>query len=155
MERRRVTFLIEFSFAYARGLFQLHEQDEALNMFSPDVPPVPPAVALRQFGYAVLGFAGFFTLLNYVKPDPPMLRRVYPHDGLVKELGGLEANKVRTKLAFDIAPDHSSRVALSLSKMNRYYAEQADPEWTFFPLIEDLNVQFQQNVQALLFLFVL
>jgi len=74
----------------------LHEQDEALNMFSPDVPPVPPAVALRQFGYTVLGFAGLFTLLNYVKPDPPMLRRVYPHDGLVKELGGLEANKART-----------------------------------------------------------
>jgi len=100
LERRQAILLVEFSFAYARGLFQLHEQDEALNMFSPDVPPVPPAVALRQFGYAVLGFAGFFTFLNYVKPDPPMLRRVYPHDGLVKELGGLEANKVRTRLAF-------------------------------------------------------
>lgn len=69
-------------------------------MFSPDVPPVPPAVALRQFGYAVLGFVGFFTLLNYAKPDPPMLRRVYPYDGLVRELGGLEANKARTSFAF-------------------------------------------------------
>ena len=100
MERRQAPLLVEFSFAYARGLFQLHEQDEALNMFSPDVPPVPPAVALRQFSYAVLGFAVFFTIVNYVKPDPPMLRRVYPHDGLVKELGGLEANKVRMGLAF-------------------------------------------------------
>jgi len=75
----------------------LHEQDEALNMFSPDVPPVPPAVALRQFGYAVLIFVGFCTILNYVKPDPPMLRRVYPHDGLLKDIGGLEANKARTE----------------------------------------------------------
>lgn len=75
-------------------------------MFSPDVPPVPPAIALRQFGYAVLGFIGFCTILNYAKPDPPMLRRVYPHDGLVKEIGGLEANKVCTRLPLDSSPDH-------------------------------------------------
>ena len=89
-------------------------------MFSPDVPPVPPPVALRQFGYAVLGFVTFCTILNYVKPDPPMLRRVYPHDGLLKDIGGLEANKVCTRPLFDSPPDHSSRLAPSRSRTNRY-----------------------------------
>lgn len=64
-------------------------------MFSPDIPHVAPNVAVRQASIAFAGFAALFVFLNYVKPEAPAVRRVYPHDGLVKELGGLDENKVR------------------------------------------------------------
>lgn len=64
-------------------------------MWGPDVPPIDPYVALRQFLYAVTGFVAFGFAVKYVLlPEPPAVRREYPFDGLVKELGGLEENKV-------------------------------------------------------------
>jgi hypothetical protein len=54
-------------------------------------------------------------------------------------------------LRFDIAPDLFSRLALSRLRVNRYVI-QADLEWAFFPLIEDLIVQLQQNLQVPTFL---
>ncbi|KDR78876.1 hypothetical protein GALMADRAFT_137862 [Galerina marginata CBS 339.88] len=74
----------------------LHEHEEALSMWGPDAPPVDPNVALRQFLYAVAGFVTFGLTVKYVLlPEPPAVRRQYPFDGLVKELGGLEENKAR------------------------------------------------------------
>ncbi|KAF8907312.1 hypothetical protein CPB84DRAFT_1844011 [Gymnopilus junonius] len=74
----------------------IHEQDEVLSMWGPDVAPIDPNVALRQFLYAVAGFVTFGLTVKYVLlPEPPAVRRTYPYDGLVKELGGLEENKAR------------------------------------------------------------
>ncbi|PPQ98330.1 hypothetical protein CVT26_013586 [Gymnopilus dilepis] len=74
----------------------LHEQEEVLSMWGPDVPPIDPNAALRQFLYAVAGFVTFGLTVKYVLlPEPPAVRRQYPFDGLVKELGGLEENKAR------------------------------------------------------------
>ncbi|RDB26276.1 hypothetical protein Hypma_006703 [Hypsizygus marmoreus] len=76
----------------------LHEQDELLSMWGPDIPPVSPQSATIQFLIAVSGFVGFgFLVKNVLAQDPPAVRREYPFDGLVKELGGLEANKARAE----------------------------------------------------------
>lgn len=63
-------------------------------MWGPDPPPVPIAVARRHFLMAVAGFIGFGFLVKAITQEPPAIRREYPFDGLVKELGGVEENKV-------------------------------------------------------------
>jgi len=64
-------------------------------MWGPDIPHVPPHKALFQFSVAVLSFVGFGVLCKYaLVPERPAVPREYPYDGLVKELGGLEENKV-------------------------------------------------------------
>ncbi|TFY81224.1 hypothetical protein EWM64_g2788 [Hericium alpestre] len=74
----------------------MHERDELYSMWGPDVAPIPPATALRQFTIAALGFVGFGFLVKYaLVPERPCVPREYPFDGLVAELGGLEENKVR------------------------------------------------------------
>ncbi|KAF9485171.1 hypothetical protein BDN70DRAFT_871557 [Pholiota conissans] len=73
----------------------LHEQEEVLSMWGPDAPPLDPNSAMRQFLVAVAGFVTVGFIINAITPDPPAIRREYPFDGLVKELGGLEENKAR------------------------------------------------------------
>ncbi|KIP07623.1 hypothetical protein PHLGIDRAFT_39654, partial [Phlebiopsis gigantea 11061_1 CR5-6] len=73
----------------------LHEQEEIVSMWGPDAPVVPPPRALRNFVTAFSTFGAFFAFLYYVHPEMPAIRRDYPYDGLAKELGGLEENKVR------------------------------------------------------------
>ncbi len=74
---------------------QMHEHEEMYSMWGPDIPHVDPATSLRHFTIAVSGFVAFGLLCNYVLvPDRPAVPRQFPFDGLVKELGGLEANKV-------------------------------------------------------------
>ena len=63
-------------------------------MWGPDPAPVPIEVARRQFLMAVAGFITFGFIVKAITQDPPAIRREYPFDGLVKELGGLEENKV-------------------------------------------------------------
>ena len=75
--------------------FQMHEREEMYSMWGPDIPHVAPATALRHFTFAVSGFVAFGLLCNYVLvPERPAIPRQFPYDGLVKELGGIEANKV-------------------------------------------------------------
>ncbi|KAF8071833.1 hypothetical protein FPV67DRAFT_1667290 [Lyophyllum atratum] len=74
----------------------LHEEDEVLSMWGPDVPPLPPQTALRDLLIATSVFVGFGLLVKYaLAPEPPAIRREYPFNGLVTELGGLEENKAR------------------------------------------------------------
>ncbi|KAH9481609.1 hypothetical protein JR316_0006136 [Psilocybe cubensis] len=74
----------------------LHEQEEVLSMWGPDVPPIAPNTAVRHFLIAAAGFVAFGFGVKYVLlQDAPVIRREYPYDGLVKELGGLEENKAR------------------------------------------------------------
>jgi hypothetical protein len=64
-------------------------------MHGPDVPVVEPKKALRWFTIATLSFITFgFMCRDVFIPDMPAIRREYPYDGLVTELGGLEENKV-------------------------------------------------------------
>ncbi|EPQ52801.1 hypothetical protein GLOTRDRAFT_5675, partial [Gloeophyllum trabeum ATCC 11539] len=67
----------------------LHEQEEILSMWGPDISVVPPETALRQFSLAVLVFVGIGAICYALVPDSPVLPRQYPFDGLKEELGGL------------------------------------------------------------------
>lgn len=65
-------------------------------MWGPDPPPLPPHEALKQFLLAAVGFIGVGILIKEkLVPEMPAVRRQYPHDGLVAELGGQQENKVR------------------------------------------------------------
>lgn len=64
-------------------------------MWGPDPPRVPPREALFQFSIAVTMFGGIMLFAYTVTPERTAVPRQYPFDGLVKELGGLEENKVR------------------------------------------------------------
>ncbi|TFK74103.1 hypothetical protein BDN72DRAFT_886500 [Pluteus cervinus] len=76
----------------------LHEQEEVLSMWGPDVAPIPPKQALFQFTLAALGFVSFGLLVkNVLAQEPPAIRREYPFDGLVTELGGHEETKARVE----------------------------------------------------------
>jgi NADH dehydrogenase (ubiquinone) 1 beta subcomplex subunit 8 len=81
-------------FSYIR---QLHEQEEVLSMWGPDIPIVPPRTALFQFTLAALAFVGFGFFANAaLVPDRPAVARQYPFSGLITELGGMEENRVCT-----------------------------------------------------------
>ena len=70
-------------------------------MWGPDVPVTPPDIALRHFMIAAVSFVTFgFTVKYALTPDAPVIKREYPYNGLIKELGGLEENKV----CFPLAP---------------------------------------------------
>ncbi|CAG7849199.1 SubName: Full=Uncharacterized protein {ECO:0000313/EMBL:CCA74250.1} [Serendipita indica DSM 11827] len=73
----------------------LHEQDEALNMFSPDLPHanISPMSALTQASLAFAILGGVMVVLAYTRPEMPATRRTFPRDGLVDELGGWQPNK--------------------------------------------------------------
>ncbi|PWO00424.1 hypothetical protein FA09DRAFT_285076, partial [Tilletiopsis washingtonensis] len=65
----------------------LHEQDDVLGVWAPDVHDVPPASAVRQFGLAALIAAAFAGVVYMSVPDRPAALRSYPRGGLAKELG--------------------------------------------------------------------
>ena len=71
-------------------------------MWGPDVHQIPPNVALKQFTFAFTLFGGIMLLSYFATPSKPVVPREYPFDGLVKELGGLEENKVMSL----ILPSH-------------------------------------------------
>lgn len=64
-------------------------------MWGPDVPSVDPQMALRHFLIAASAFVAFgFSVKYFLTPDAPAVRRQYPYNGLITELGGLDENKV-------------------------------------------------------------
>ncbi|KAL0954510.1 hypothetical protein HGRIS_003477 [Hohenbuehelia grisea] len=75
----------------------LHEKDELLSMWGPDIPPIEPSTALFRFTLAALGFVTAGLVIKASVPEMPAVRREYPFSGLVTELGGLEENKARTE----------------------------------------------------------
>lgn len=80
---------------YVLSQRQMHEHEEMYSMWGADIPHVAPATALRHFTIAVSGFVAFGLLCNYaLVPERPSIPRQYPFNGLVKELGGMEDNKV-------------------------------------------------------------
>jgi len=96
----------------------MHEREEMYSMWGPDIPHVDPATSLRHFTVAFSGFVAFGLLCNYVLvPDRPAVPRQYPFDGLVKELGGMEENKVSiSSLSCDLMrPHHIDGLTLSVA----------------------------------------
>lgn len=73
---------------------QVHEKEEIYSMWGPDPPKMPPSTALFQFGVAATVFGSIMLAAYALTPEVPVVRREYPYDGLVKELGGLEENRV-------------------------------------------------------------
>ncbi|KZV93844.1 hypothetical protein EXIGLDRAFT_767709 [Exidia glandulosa HHB12029] len=79
----------------------LHAEDEALSVWSPDVPHVPPQRALFHFSIACLCFVAYGVFVPFIQVESPAAPRSYPYDGLVTELGGLEENKARVETVDD------------------------------------------------------
>ena len=101
--RRNYGDTVRLSTQLIRGCFietffslacQLHEQEELYSMWGPDVPSIPPKTAVFQFGIAASVFLGLALIANALTPERDSIPREYPYSGLVKELGGLEENKV-------------------------------------------------------------
>lgn len=77
-------------------LIQIHEQDQLLSMWGPDKPFMEPSKALRHLSMYFAGLIAFGVTVKYALiPERLAVPREFPFDGLVKELGGIEANKVR------------------------------------------------------------
>lgn len=80
-------------------------------MWGPDVPRagLTAQSALLQLFGAFAGFATLgFVIKNYGVPEPPAVRREFPYDGLVKELGGVA--ELRVLLFFLFLRRHSLTV---------------------------------------------
>jgi NADH dehydrogenase (ubiquinone) 1 beta subcomplex subunit 8 len=75
-----------------------------LDMFSADLPKVKPQRAMGQLAVVALMLATLGVVLYKVTPESPVVPREYPFSGLVKELGGLEENKVGTSLSVAALP---------------------------------------------------
>ncbi|UZJ52549.1 hypothetical protein CBS101457_001869 [Exobasidium rhododendri] len=79
----------------------LHEQDDILGVWAPDVFPISGATALKQFLVAVGVACGFASLVYFTLPDRPAQPRTYPRDGLLAELGGVKGTAAPAEGAFD------------------------------------------------------
>ncbi|KAF5327385.1 hypothetical protein D9619_004201 [Psilocybe cf. subviscida] len=75
----------------------VHPREEIVSMWGPDAPPIDPNTALRRFLIVATGFVAVGFAIKASVPEPHFVRREYPFDGLVKELGGLEENKARAE----------------------------------------------------------
>ncbi|KAF9351689.1 hypothetical protein BGX26_010351 [Mortierella sp. AD094] len=62
------------------------EEDEMLNIWSPDVGDFPAALGVKRLVAAAAAFLGFGYLLSETRPAPHFERRSYP-DGLLDALG--------------------------------------------------------------------
>ena len=67
-------------------------------MWGLDPPKIAPKTALFQFSVAASIFGSIMLFAYASTPEMPAVPRSYPYDGLVKELGGNEANKVLSSL---------------------------------------------------------
>ncbi|CEH18391.1 NDUFB8 [Ceraceosorus bombacis] len=65
----------------------LHESDDELSVWAPDVHKISGPSALFQFSIAAACMGAFAGLVYLTYPEKPAIPRVYPDDGLVKALG--------------------------------------------------------------------
>ncbi|KAF9161302.1 hypothetical protein DFQ27_003342 [Actinomortierella ambigua] len=63
------------------------EEDEMLNIWSPDVWAFTPGYALKRMAVAVATFLGIGYVVYTTAPEPHFERRAYPENGLVQALG--------------------------------------------------------------------
>lgn len=67
------------------------ENEDVLGMWGPDEHKMNPWKALGQLTLALSLFSGFTYLIAKYHITSPAIKREYPYDGLVKELGGANA----------------------------------------------------------------
>ncbi|PWN41563.1 hypothetical protein IE81DRAFT_324421 [Ceraceosorus guamensis] len=65
----------------------LHESDDTLSVWAPDVHKISGPSALFQFSIAAACMGAFAGLVYLTYPEKPAIPRVYPDGGLVKALG--------------------------------------------------------------------
>ncbi|GJJ72883.1 NADH dehydrogenase (ubiquinone) 1 beta subcomplex subunit 8 [Entomortierella parvispora] len=63
------------------------EEDEVLNIWSPDVWDFPAALGVKRLLTAAAFFLGIGYLLVETQPEAHFTPRTYPHDGLLEALG--------------------------------------------------------------------
>ncbi|KAF9971308.1 hypothetical protein BGZ73_005766 [Actinomortierella ambigua] len=63
------------------------EEDEMLNIWSPDVWAYTPSYALKRMAAALAAFLGIGYVIYTNKPEPHFERRAYPENGLTQALG--------------------------------------------------------------------
>ncbi|KAF9295643.1 hypothetical protein BGZ74_010711 [Mortierella antarctica] len=63
------------------------EEDDVLNIWSPDVWAFPASLGVKRMLAAAAAFLGFGSFLSETRPEPHFTRRNYPEDGLLKALG--------------------------------------------------------------------
>lgn len=66
---------------------QVQEQDDVLNMWSPDKYKMPRHIALFQFLTAIGVLGAFSTLVYVTRPERPNVPKTFPRNGLADELG--------------------------------------------------------------------
>ncbi|WVQ99455.1 hypothetical protein IAU59_006590 [Kwoniella sp. CBS 9459] len=66
----------------------MHEEEDAIGMWGPDVHKTSPWSALLQLSiaFSLIGVASY--ALISTRPERPVAQRSYPYNGLEKELGG-------------------------------------------------------------------
>ncbi|KAK6910033.1 NADH dehydrogenase (ubiquinone) 1 beta subcomplex 8 [Kwoniella mangroviensis CBS 10435] len=66
----------------------MHEEEDAIGMWGPDVHKTSPQSALFQLSvaFSLIGLASYVLIKN--RPERPVAQRTYPYNGLEKELGG-------------------------------------------------------------------
>ncbi|ORY98973.1 hypothetical protein BCR43DRAFT_471475 [Syncephalastrum racemosum] len=65
----------------------LHEEDELMGVWAPDLHTYNPYKALGQLSLFAVGIAGFSYIVYNNLPERPAVKRTYPFDGLKEELG--------------------------------------------------------------------
>ncbi|WVR06962.1 hypothetical protein IAU60_003998 [Kwoniella sp. DSM 27419] len=67
----------------------MHEEEDAIGMWGPDVHKTSPWSALRQLAvaFSLIGVAAYGLIST--RPERPVAQRSYPYGGLEKELGGI------------------------------------------------------------------
>ncbi|KAK8864462.1 hypothetical protein IAR55_001711 [Kwoniella newhampshirensis] len=66
----------------------VHEEEDAIGMWGPDVHKTSPWSALLQLSIAFGAIGVFATFIINTRLDRPVSARDYPYGGLEKELGG-------------------------------------------------------------------
>ncbi|KAI8081456.1 uncharacterized protein BX664DRAFT_340435 [Halteromyces radiatus] len=70
----------------------LHEEDELLGVWAPDLHTYSPYKALAQLALATGVLTAFAGLVYSTYPERPAVQRTYPNDGLKKDLGFREGD---------------------------------------------------------------
>ncbi|KAG0360775.1 hypothetical protein BGZ54_009391 [Gamsiella multidivaricata] len=76
-----------------KAAYRVPEEDEVLNIWSPDVWAFPASLGVKRLAAAALAFLGFGYLLTETRPEPHFERRSYS-DGLLDALGVDASNEV-------------------------------------------------------------
>ncbi|KAL0096456.1 hypothetical protein J3Q64DRAFT_1707759 [Phycomyces blakesleeanus] len=70
----------------------VHEEDEIMGVWAPDLHTYSPYKALAQIGVFFASMAAFAGFIYKVNPERPVIQRTYPFGGLTEELGAREAD---------------------------------------------------------------